>query len=79
MTTTTPTTTPNTHHLHHQRHSAALKDWREVDALRLLNLHYDITPAHFLTVICCDIGVIAPTSVVTVMRDIESRQQQQQR
>ncbi|RKO86324.1 hypothetical protein BDK51DRAFT_36119 [Blyttiomyces helicus] len=41
----------------------ALRDWREVDQLKLLNLHYDVTPSKFVTMVICEAGMIPSTSV----------------
>jgi translation initiation factor eIF-2B subunit delta len=29
-----------------------LSGWRDIDSLKLLNIHYDVTPAKFITVVC---------------------------
>ncbi|KAJ3050649.1 Eukaryotic translation initiation factor 2B, subunit 4 delta, 67kDa, partial [Rhizophlyctis rosea] len=46
-----------------------LSGWKDIATLHLLNLHYDITPADFLTMVICEHAVFPPTSVGTVMRD----------
>lgn len=47
-----------------------LSNWKEIDNLGLLQLHYDVTPSQFISMVSCDIGIIASTSVLTVMKDI---------
>ncbi|KAJ3207343.1 Eukaryotic translation initiation factor 2B, subunit 4 delta, 67kDa, partial [Entophlyctis luteolus] len=48
-----------------------LKDWREVPELKLLNLHYDITPAQFITLVICENGCIPSTSVLSVIANMK--------
>ncbi|KAJ3222403.1 Eukaryotic translation initiation factor 2B, subunit 4 delta, 67kDa, partial [Clydaea vesicula] len=45
-------------------------EWRNLDSLGILNLHYDVTPSHLVTMCVCEIGIISSTSVVTVLRDL---------
>ncbi|KAI8918904.1 hypothetical protein BC831DRAFT_481831 [Entophlyctis helioformis] len=49
----------------------ATKGWRDVDPLKLLNLHYDVTPAKFVTAVVCELGLILSTSVLSVLRDAQ--------
>jgi translation initiation factor eIF-2B subunit delta len=46
-----------------------LKDWRTINPLKLLNIHYDVTPSKFITMIACDLGQIPPTSCLSVLRE----------
>ncbi|KAI9199663.1 uncharacterized protein BJ171DRAFT_517429 [Polychytrium aggregatum] len=50
--------------------SGVLGGWRDIPPLKLLNLHYDITPPQFITVVVCEHGLIPSTSVQTVTREI---------
>ncbi|KAJ3087508.1 Eukaryotic translation initiation factor 2B, subunit 4 delta, 67kDa [Quaeritorhiza haematococci] len=50
--------------------NSILKDWRQIPDLKLLNLHYDITPSQFVTMVICEIGTIPSTSVPMIMRDV---------
>ena len=45
-----------------------LHDWKQVETLKLLNLTYDITPAKFITMVCCELGQIPSTLVLSVLR-----------
>lgn len=47
-----------------------LKTWRENPNLGVLNLHYDVTPAQFIAMVICEVGIISATSVVTILRDM---------
>ena len=48
-----------------------LKDWNSNENLKLLNLHYDVTPSQFITVVSCDIGFLSPQTIVSVLRDLK--------
>ena len=45
-----------------------LSDWRDVNSLHLLNLVYDITPPHFVSMVITEVGMIPCTSVPVVLR-----------
>lgn len=45
-----------------------LEDWRDLNALTLLNLTYDVTPASLVDAIISEISVIPGTSVPVVLR-----------
>jgi translation initiation factor eIF-2B subunit delta len=47
-----------------------LKDWLEIDNLRLLNLLYDLTPSDFVSGIVTELGIIPPTSVAVLLREM---------
>ena len=49
-----------------------LKDWRSMANLKLLNLHYDLTPIEFLTVVITEVGLVPPTSVPVILREQNS-------
>lgn len=48
--------------------AGALQGWRDIETLKLLNLTYDITPAKFITMVCCEVGQIPSTLVLSVLR-----------
>jgi translation initiation factor eIF-2B subunit delta len=48
--------------------NGVLENWRQIDTLKLLNLTYDITPAKFITMVCCEFGQIPSTLVLSVLR-----------
>ncbi|KAJ3105208.1 Eukaryotic translation initiation factor 2B, subunit 4 delta, 67kDa [Phlyctochytrium planicorne] len=50
---------------------APLKDWRQVQDLKLLNLHYDVTPPNCITMVVCENGFIPSTSVLSVLNSLE--------
>ena len=45
-----------------------LEDWRDLSALTLLNLTYDVTPANLVDAIISEVSVIPGTSVPVVLR-----------
>jgi len=47
-----------------------LKHWREVPSLRLLNLLYDLTPSTFVSGIVTEMGILPPTSVAVLLREM---------
>ncbi|KAG9246489.1 translation initiation factor eIF-2B subunit delta [Calycina marina] len=46
----------------------ALERWRQVKALQLLNLMYDVTPAEYVDIVITEYGSVPPTSVPTLYR-----------
>ncbi|KAI9101061.1 hypothetical protein DFS34DRAFT_578498 [Phlyctochytrium arcticum] len=46
----------------------AIAPWRGIDKLKLLNLHYDVTPAHFVTALVCEHGTVPSTCALTIAR-----------
>ena len=48
--------------------SDLLTDWRDISALNLLNLVYDVTPSHFVSMVITEVGMIPCTSVPVVLR-----------
>ena len=48
---------------------AVLKGWRDVKALRLLNLVYDLTPVQFVSMVITEVGNIPPTSMAVILRE----------
>jgi translation initiation factor eIF-2B subunit delta len=49
---------------------SVLKDWLEMDNLKLLNLLYDLTPSEFVSGIVTELGIIPPTSVAVLLREM---------
>merc|ERR1712029_798361 len=47
---------------------SSLEDWRDLSALNLLYLNYDVTPASLVDAIITEISVIPCTSVPVVLR-----------
>lgn len=52
-----------------------LSDWRDVNSLHLLNLVYDVTPPHFVSMVITEVGMIPCTSVPVVLR-VQNPEQQ---
>ena len=48
--------------------SNLLTGWRDVTALNLLNLVYDVTPSDFVSMVITEVGMIPCTSVPVVLR-----------
>ncbi len=51
-----------------------LNDWRLIDSLKLLNIHYDVTPSKFITMIACDLGLMPPTSCLSILRESDAKE-----
>jgi len=49
--------------------STVLKDWRNVEQLKLLNLLYDLTPMQYIMMVITEVGMIPPTSVPVILRE----------
>ncbi len=47
----------------------ALKDWKSVSSLKLLNLVYDLTPGEFIMMVITEVGMVPPTSVPVILRE----------
>lgn len=50
--------------------NASLDGWKGIASLGVLSLHYDVTPAQFITMVVSEIGIISSTSVVSVLREM---------
>jgi len=48
---------------------ASLKDWRNYETLKLLNLMYDLTPMQYILMVITEVGMIPPTSVPVILRE----------
>lgn len=64
----------NTCHGGNGSSSTLLKDWREKDNLRLLNLLYDLTPSEFVSGIVTEMGILPPTSVAVLLREMNPQE-----
>ena len=53
-----------------EKKDSVLKDCMEMDNLRLLNLLYDLTPSEFVSGIVTELGIIPPTSVAVLLREM---------
>jgi translation initiation factor eIF-2B subunit delta len=51
-------------------HGEGLKNWKEVSNLKLLNLLYDMTPAEFVSGVVTEVGIIPPTSIAVLLREM---------
>lgn len=45
-----------------------MDDWKDVPNLKILNLMYDTTPAHMISMVICEYGSLPPSSVPVVHR-----------
>jgi len=50
-----------------------LVGWREVPNLELLNFAYDLTPSQYITVVVTEVGMVPPTSVPVIIREVLER------
>lgn len=50
--------------------SSPLADWRDTPNLKLLNLLYDVTPSEFVSGIVTELGIVPPTSVAVLLREM---------
>lgn len=48
----------------------SLKQWKELPNLKLLNLLYDVTPPDFVSGIVTEVGIIPPTSIAVLLREM---------
>ena len=54
------------------RDGMSLLDWESRDNLNLLYLLYDVTPVAFIDVVVSDVGILPPTSVAVVLRELHA-------
>lgn len=47
-----------------------LADWQDQPNLKLLNLMYDLTPSDFVTGIVTEVGILPPSSVAVLLREM---------
>lgn len=46
-----------------------LSDWRDIPSLNLLNLVYDVTPIHYVSMVVTEAGMTPPTSIPVLIRE----------
>jgi translation initiation factor eIF-2B subunit delta len=51
-------------------HGESLNNWKDVPNLKLLNLLYDVTPAEFVSGVVTEVGIIPPTSIAVLLREM---------
>jgi translation initiation factor eIF-2B subunit delta len=49
---------------------SSLANWKDTSNLKLLNLLYDVTPPDFVSGIVTEVGIIPPTSVAVLLREM---------
>jgi len=54
---------------HKSGRTEVLRDWRDREHLKLLNLVYDVTPSTFITMVITEVGMIPPTSIPVILRE----------
>jgi len=52
-----------------QSRNDVLVGWQDHPKLKLLNLIYDVTPTHYITLLVTELGYLPPTAVPVVVRD----------
>ena len=57
--------------------SVSLKDWRNTSNLTLLSLLYDLTPSEFVSGIVTEMGILPPTSVAVLLREMNPNENDQ--
>lgn len=50
------------------RDPPVLSGWRDIERLKLLNIHYDVTPAKCISVLICEYGLVKSTCAAGVLR-----------
>jgi translation initiation factor eIF-2B subunit delta len=56
--------------IHNDKDECVLADWKETPNLKLLNLLYDVTPPEFVSGIVTEVGIIPPSSVAVLLREM---------
>mmetsp|Transcript_2201 Transcript_2201/g.2271 ORF Transcript_2201/g.2271 Transcript_2201/m.2271 type:complete len:264 (-) Transcript_2201:432-1223(-) len=51
-------------------YGSILGDWRTTPNLKLLNIVYDLTPAEHISGIITELGILPPTSVAVILREM---------
>ena len=54
--------------------SSLLKDWRDTPNLTLVSLLYDLTPSEFVSGIITEMGILPPTSVAVLLREMNPQE-----
>ncbi|KAL7522738.1 hypothetical protein ACHAWX_007419 [Stephanocyclus meneghinianus] len=57
-----------------ERKQEVLDDWRNQPNLKLLNLIYDLTPSDFVTGVVTEVGILPPTSVAVLLREMSPQE-----
>ena len=57
--------------------SVSLRDWRNTSNLTLLSLLYDLTPSEFVSGIVTEMGILPPTSVAVLLREMNPHENDQ--
>ncbi len=57
-----------------KKETDVLTDWKQQDNLKLLNLMYDLTPSDFVTGIVTEVGILPPTSVAVLLREMSPQE-----
>ena len=52
-----------------------LSNWKDQPNLKLLNLMYDLTPSDFVTGIVTEVGILPPSSVAVLLREMSPESQ----
>lgn len=50
--------------------TGSLEGWKETEDFKILNLLYDLTPAAFVSGIVTELGIVPPTSVAVLLREM---------
>jgi translation initiation factor eIF-2B subunit delta len=53
-----------------EKKEEVLADWKKQQNLKLLNLMYDLTPSDFVTGVVTEVGILPPTSVAVLLREM---------
>ena len=57
-----------------ERTKEMLDDWINQPNLKLLNLSYDLTPSDFVTGVVTEVGILPPTSVAVLLREMSPQE-----
>ena len=57
------------------KNADVLSDWKDQPNLKLLNLMYDLTPSDFVTGIITEVGILPPSSVAVLLREMSPESQ----
>ncbi|KAI9001652.1 hypothetical protein BC832DRAFT_135283 [Gaertneriomyces semiglobifer] len=57
--------------------SRTLDGWRRIEPLKILNIHYDITPSIYVEAVSSEYGLLPPTTSVSIIREQAEKSQDQ--
>eukprot|EP00956_Cyclotella_meneghiniana_P029102 scaffold69455_cov74-Cyclotella_meneghiniana.AAC.4 len=57
-----------------ERKEECLDGWKNQPNLKLLNLMYDLTPSDFVTGVVTEVGILPPTSVAVLLREMSPQE-----